>query len=211
MLKADRTWVLGFLGMSVLTLVGCTLPRGPIDLEVLSPPNVVDDCNVEPGMTPRLHRSRLAQGPLGAPPHSKFHPVPTRPVFAPAGFSPLIALDSADHPILAPAEELQANPKTQILEPPASDLEDDSTAPEASEITLPQIDLPGVEAGADLPRRESEVRQASAEISIDLSEHVMPNAADRADEGAPLDPSSPRVIADPSPIPTGVWRAKRRN
>jgi hypothetical protein len=72
-----------------IALPGCSLPRGPINIDPLVPRwlahgEVSCDCPPEP--------LPYETGPIDPaalePPVSKFHPVPTRPVFEPVGTPP---------------------------------------------------------------------------------------------------------------------------
>jgi hypothetical protein len=73
---------------ALIGLPGCSLPRGPINLDPLAPHwlvhgEVSSDC--PPVLDPQLG-APIDPGAI-EPPVSKFHPVPTRPVFEPAGMA----------------------------------------------------------------------------------------------------------------------------
>ena len=73
------------LVLTGLALPGCSLPRGPINIDPLVPRwlahgQLSNDCPSEPSP----YEEGLVDPAGIEPPVSKFHPVPTRPVFEPA-------------------------------------------------------------------------------------------------------------------------------
>jgi hypothetical protein len=71
--------------LAVISLTGCSLPRGPINFDPIIPRWISHrelSCECPPEALP--HDAAMAVDPSAVqPPHSKFHPVPTRPVFEP--------------------------------------------------------------------------------------------------------------------------------
>jgi hypothetical protein len=71
--------------LAAVWLTGCSLPRGPINFDPLVPRWISHrevSCDCPPD--PLHHDADIAVDPSALqPPHSKFHPVPTRPVFEP--------------------------------------------------------------------------------------------------------------------------------
>jgi hypothetical protein len=72
--------------LALIVVPGCSLPRGPINIDPLVPQWLAhgevnrecpDDLNLQSG-------APVDDGMI-TPPVPKFHPVPTRPVFEPAG------------------------------------------------------------------------------------------------------------------------------
>jgi hypothetical protein len=72
--------------LTAVFLAGCSLPRGPINIDPLVPRWISHrDLSTEcPPPHALEHDAGMAVDPSALqPPHSKFHPVPTRPVFEP--------------------------------------------------------------------------------------------------------------------------------
>jgi hypothetical protein len=71
--------------LAAVSLAGCSLPRGPINIDPLVPRWISHrdvSCDCPPHAL--AHDAAVPVDPLALePPHSKFHPVPTRPVFEP--------------------------------------------------------------------------------------------------------------------------------
>jgi len=80
-----RSLSIAFLTAAFLT--GCSLPRGPINLDPLVPRWISHrelSCDCPPSAL--AHEAAVPVDPSALqPPHSKFHPVPTGPVFEPRG------------------------------------------------------------------------------------------------------------------------------
>jgi hypothetical protein len=77
---------LTFASVVAACLTGCSLPRGPINIDPLVPRWISHgDLSAEcPPPHVLAHDAGMVVDPSAVqPPHLKFHPVPTRPVFEP--------------------------------------------------------------------------------------------------------------------------------
>jgi hypothetical protein len=77
--------------LAAVSVPGCSLPRGPINIQPIVPRWVGErelgcDCPPEHGLALHGNEAGPVVDPSAIqPPISKFHPVPTRPVFEPPG------------------------------------------------------------------------------------------------------------------------------
>jgi hypothetical protein len=70
------------LALLASTFCGCALPRGPINVDPYIPRWLSHgDISCECPPPAEIHGEMVGSGDI-APPVSRFHPVPTRPVFA---------------------------------------------------------------------------------------------------------------------------------
>jgi hypothetical protein len=83
------------LVLTGIVLPGCSLPRGPINIDPIVPQwlahgHLSSDCPPEP----LPYEGDIVDPAAIEPPVSKFHPVPTRPVFEPVAPPPAAAATS---------------------------------------------------------------------------------------------------------------------
>jgi hypothetical protein len=123
-----RTVAVVAVGFALAELIGCAMPQGPIQVGGLPLGRCLGKC---------CHYCAGSSGtcdendPQIVPPHSNFHPLPTRPVFSrPEGFEPLPANDPL-RGSSAPATPLEVQNERRVTGPSVVGNTDRSNATES--------------------------------------------------------------------------------
>jgi hypothetical protein len=126
-----RSFAVAALSFALAELAGCAMPQGPIEVGGMHLGRCLGKC---------CHYSTGGStceenDPQIVPPHSNFHPLPTRPVFSrPEGFEPLPASDALHGPG-TPATPLEVQNERQTPGMQSSigiDRSDDAESPSDS-------------------------------------------------------------------------------
>jgi hypothetical protein len=225
---ATRPSILAAMAACLL-FSGCAIspPLAGREILVDGPPEVVPDGPEGACVPPKLgHFARFRSAcrkhlsivhitwdPVDQPPapHPRFHPVPTRPVFAPQSAPIPLAPPSA-----APANGEHAAPVEPAVEPaiPAHAPANSPAAPDKSAATKPTVETPDAaktdaaksDAGqpsATKPALPISSTPAAPPSKLRLAE---PNALPAVDDPTPARELAPPPVAD---APSNVWMPRR--